>query len=204
MKKFERLIIYPLLIVSLFYSFSPSINQSNALEVFDEIITQKITIIDNKNGKCMELKYDKKNNRGEIQIKDNLGTTKLVGSYMIMQSNVVKKNNIMFSPITPGIVLNNKTSKITLGGHSYKSSNNKEMLQWNFGFSLFNSKEPEVIIGDSNNESGLIKLFNPHGDSLVNLGSTNLGHGGIWIYDKYGEDTRYYGHDSIANKKGSD
>lgn len=41
---------------------------------------------------------------------------------------------------------------------------------------------------------GTIATQNRYGDSLVLIAQTAQKHGGIWVYDKYGEASRGYGH----------
>ena len=56
MHKYERYIIYPLLIIALFYGMSgKDIIESNAQQVYDEIIAKKITVVKPNNKNSIEI-----------------------------------------------------------------------------------------------------------------------------------------------------
>lgn len=57
-----------------------------------------------------------------------------------------------------------------------------------------NKDWPQVGISVPNEEGGYILLTNRHGDRLVAMGSELLGHGGVRVWDKYGEMSKFYGH----------
>ena len=43
-------------------------------------------------------------------------------------------------------------------------------------------------------DSGIVRICNKNGDEIVTIYQTEEGHGGIWIYDRYGEYPTFYGH----------
>lgn len=46
MKKFERFIIYPMLFIAIFFSFTDDgVQQTTAQQVYEEIIAKKITVV---------------------------------------------------------------------------------------------------------------------------------------------------------------
>ncbi len=59
MFKFERFIVYPLLIIALFYSMTGQKIMANAKQVYDEIVTKKISIVDDSGQTLLTMKKEK-------------------------------------------------------------------------------------------------------------------------------------------------
>ena len=85
MHKYERFIIYPLLIFALFYGMSGSdVIQSNAQQIYDEIITKRLSII-NKDGERKVLMTTSKDG--------NVALIKFEGGIMGTKGSQIYLNN---------------------------------------------------------------------------------------------------------------
>lgn len=63
------------------------------------------------------------------------------------------------------------------------------------GYSLFSNVENNIIafLGAGADNSGILQLNNEKGDERAIIGSVDkTGHGGIWLYDRYGDKWRSY------------
>ena len=77
MHKYERFIIYPLLILALFYGMAGDQVMTSAQKVYDEIVAKNISIV-NEQGERILLIGNDVNGSGSIDLYDNEGD-KLIG-----------------------------------------------------------------------------------------------------------------------------
>lgn len=198
MKKFERFIVYPLLIIALASSFLGGGVKTNAFEFFDTILARRIIILDDTSEEMITMGWEKnetfKTRNGYINIYGPLGNTALKGSYI----NLNSKNEDSFVGISgtiPSISIKiNESDLMQLGSAMIK---NVAEEKFNFPYGLVYSQNniPSVQIGRDSEGNGLLLAHNKHGDDLISIGANLSGHGLINIYDKYGEDWRSYRHE---------
>jgi hypothetical protein len=101
MKKFERYIIYPILFIVLFFSFSgDDLHQTTAQQVYDEIIARKITIVNEDGQKMSEISSDIVNINHKNKTKEygNMKFYSEKGDLMV-EIGVIPKNILFKRPI---------------------------------------------------------------------------------------------------------
>ena len=239
MHKYERFIIYPLLILALFYGMAGDQVMTSATKVYDEIIAKKISIVDDNGKEIIKMGLDRDfehSDRGIIKI---MGSG-LKGKAKEKSEEISDKKYLNIMEITNSFIKtkffdkenpDNITTESTLSSSNLtiKTSSGKQILK--LGKNL--KKYPDDYFGKDNDdyydmtssmgldiyfkdypfkdnvmtknsifslistETGVqMNLFNAHGDDIIKLGKTTNGHGGIWIYDKYGENSASYGHNN--------
>lgn len=83
MQKFERFIIYPMLFVALFFSFSDNgVQHTIAQEVHDEIVAKNVKIVDGEGNVKIDLRKSIVHESGDITIYDNNGGSMNLGPYL--------------------------------------------------------------------------------------------------------------------------
>lgn len=142
MKKFERFFIYPLLFVALFYIIVGNQEPvTNAEQVFDELIAKKVTIVNNKGAKIIDLS----------STKDNCG--------MILTYDD-KENCETILSSSP------------YGGY----------------LGICSMDETAAMISVSDEGTGVIRTNNKYGQTSVLIYQTEQKNGGVFVFDKYGEE----------------
>jgi len=242
MSKYERFIIYPLLIVTLIFALigNPVLlaNQENEdkkpiklseieipaikrkTQVFDRIEAKEI-VIKNSDGVEVVVIKDHPFMGGVIETYTDEGTKSIsMASESFALSRILVRDK----------VLNYQTSGS--GGRIETYNEDGEMVNLitsnSNGSGMIKTFNKEGMIGtsmESNSESniincepgGMIGTYNKEGDMVsiiatdtegggvvetyrdlsacrVIIGQTEKGHGGIWVYDRYGEYPAFYGH----------
>lgn len=216
MKKWERFIIYPLLIISLVYSFGGIQTATNAKKVFDKIVAKEIAIVDD--GKeLIKLSGHKAGGnevvQGAIEVFNKTKGMKLrafPGSLQVRYGDKNKNSEVSISAIPKATfmdfkVFNKKTNKLekiqirnSFIENSLKIYDSVKLDESQSEISLA-LENPSIFLGSSNS-TGEMSLYNEHRDPLIFIGESKKGHGLINIYDKYSEDFRSYTHtDNINN-----
>ena len=199
MKKFERFIVYPLLIIALASSFLGGGVKTNAFEFFDTILARRIIILDDTSEEMITMGWEEnetfKTKNGYINIYSPLGSTALKGAYI----NLNSKNEDAFIRISgtiPSIRIKMNESELMQLGSAMIKNAKEEKFDFPYGLIYSQNNIPSVQIGRDSGGNGLIRTHNKHGDDLVVIGShVTKGHGLINIYDRYGEEGRSYRHD---------
>jgi len=181
MSKYERLLIYPLLILALGYGFlgNPSMQASQETAVFNRIEVSEIVI---------------KNDDGEDII--NMGSIDRVMGRGDQDGMIEIKNNkgergVMLRAFPDGglVILGQLVS-------SFYEGNIIELrtgTRFDYGFAKIEIGNPPETY-PLTQSGGSIEIFNDRGERSVFLGQTEGDHGGIWVYDRYGEYPAFYGH----------
>ena len=179
MKKFERFIIYPLLIVALFYSFAGEQVTTTAQDVIDKLIVREISVIDDEGIETINI------------------TSDVIGGKIVVNSTF--SEDIRLNIESTGLMLLSELSQTSLGFDGmYISNENINTGFRNGSISVWETtpfgEESNLYahIGLDDNENAGIVLNNNNGDQLIGIGADTNGHGLINIYDKYGEDWRSY------------
>lgn len=190
MRKFERFIIYPMLFIAIFFSFTnDGVQQTTAQQVYDEIIAKKITVV-NEIGEELITLHKGKSMGGRIDMYTS--SSALLGNKKKSDPDdgLDEKHISIVTNFNGGMIKTFSGENITslLGGGE------KARL------SIYSDKK---IKGKQNiktyiNSNGVFK-FNDKGNITIGIGTTasdengqGKGHGLINIYDKYGEDYRSY------------
>ena len=184
MKKFERFIIYPLLIVALFYSFAGEQVTTATENVIERLVVREISVV---------------NDEGVENI--NIGSNNLVGGRIKIEDTMFNKDRRGFINITSGsISINNITEEssnsvslsslnVRVQDDDYETNISPSKVSLSESINMFvNPDAPKIIsFGIGENDNGIIKVNNSRGDSLIKVGSDDTAHGLIKIFDKYGE-----------------
>ena len=165
MKKFERFIIYPLLIMTLFYSFAGEQVTTTAQDVIDKLVVREISVIDEEGNEVVNIDSVPYHG-GEIMI------------YGGPSDSFSKISGYSFQT-----VIDNNMTLVSQLGFTIQQ----------FDEDPITPPKRFVDIGVSNNGNGYSILNNSHGDPLIYIGFNENGHGLINVYDKYGENWRSYG-----------
>lgn len=213
MSKHERFIIYPLLIMALVYGFigSPAIQARQETEVFERIEAKEIVI---KNGGDVEMVIIK----GDMSIGGTVATYTpdgIIGTSMYASPGIFKLNKdgeIELAHLGRGGRIKTYNEKgdevVVIGSNSFEGGEveiyNKDgikgagMLAIDGGGEVGAYNKDGVEVTSMSNalgvDSGIIRTYNKNGDEIVSIYQTEEGHGGIWIYDRYGEYPTFYGH----------
>lgn len=207
MKKFERFIIYPMLFIALFFSFADDgVQQTTAQDFFNEIITKKISIMNNDTKEVMVLEGT--DGGGRITLNSGKNEENIVitsdaedGSSLI----ALKKPNQDIGMILSAV--DNETG-IRLYGplNSYyeKDKTNMPSLSIissneNNGINIQGKAENSGLFVGNNDDNGGVGLMNikdygggivvydSYGDKMVEISKNGNKDGAIFIYDKYNE-----------------
>jgi translation initiation factor IF-1 len=215
MKVFERIFLYSIIAILIFHVFLVDERVESQPSFSEEIRTKKITIVNNEGAGVIELySYSAggvilvKNKRdvesvtigtavgggGNISVKKEDGTVvAIMGVTNIGGGKVSVKNEkgnevAGMAPNTDGdgrIWINNRDSvEVSFVGTNVNGSG------------LIGTSNKDGVLGTilaNTNNCGIIQTFNKNGHELVSISQTTEGHGGIWIYDRYGEYPTSYG-----------
>lgn len=107
MHKYERFIIYPLLILALFYGMAGDQVMTSATQVYNEIVAKDISILNNKGELAMRMTSDV-NGSGQIRLYDNEGR-----QLIYLGGNDVKKNEDPGGLITVSNKYHNKVISLS-------------------------------------------------------------------------------------------
>lgn len=181
MKKFERFIIYPMLFISLFFSFADDgMQTTTAQRVYDELIAKSIKIVDDKGSTLIELNSKKNEYLNGVYGEVNIGySEEAQNSKIRLNPNSIHLRNEMTFFDTEENELNYNEALIS----------SSEITFWNTNGKSGKEYKDEIRADFTKNK---IKLYNKHGDELVYIGKSKNKHGLINIYDKYGEDWKSY------------
>ena len=171
MSKYERLLIYPLLILALAYSFlgNPAMQASQETAVFNRIEASDIVIKNDQGTKVVSLGSTSLNG-GIVRTFNEDG---VLGTYMVTEfgGSVVTFN-------TDGVGVA-RIRGVNGGGE----------------LGLYNKNEvPGIIIGATPDSGGGIMTLNKEGNNSVLIGSTPEGDGGVWVNNRFGGFSAFYGH----------
>lgn len=161
MSKYERFIIYPLLLIALVYGFigSPIIQASQKkfdfslpTEVFDRIEAKEIVI------------------------------TNSDGVEVVVIGSTYDEGGLVETYSPEGVI---GAEMITITGGGGISTYNKDGVR---------VTDMASTIGDQGG-NGVVRIYNKNGRRIVFIERTTEGHGGLWVYDRYGEYPAFYGHE---------
>lgn len=205
MHKFERLIIYPMLFIALFFSFAgEEVQQTTAQQVHDELIAKSIKIVDDEGDTLIKLNTEKEvygeGEDGNIMLKDSEDKSKTTIGSGNIDLNADDNSTSLYSS---SIELNANKYTMKLGEYARMYEIEEELdAQVGYGIDIYSreNNDEENIVGKNSkfilytdsNEPPQMNLYNQHGDELIFLGADKDKHGLINIYDKYGEDWRSY------------
>jgi len=160
MAKWERYIVYPLLFVALFFS-----------------VARETKVLQAAGGIVDEIRADVVRAR-RVVISDSYGRSQveLVGGRITMDGSEGR-------------------AELTteFGGclRLQDTGNSEVRLEAGEGGGFMGAYNPEGELGFclvATKEGGSVRIFNPQGEPRVFLGTaTGTGHGGVWVYDKYGK-----------------
>jgi len=223
MHKYERYIIYPLLILALFYGMSGGniIKTVADNRVYEELVAKKITIVDDNGNEIATIK-DSKNKysnttEGEIRLyeykndsedQEEPVSSNLFNADSFMMGNIRMSGSdgkiilTQFDEITErhnkiilGTIRGHTLSFYGLGIYSTEEELNKQE-KFDFKYAFTNKDKNKNIIAGITSVGGnpTVSLFRNQGDNLVSLSTSTKGSGGLWAYDKDGEDSKYFGY----------
>ena len=185
MLKKERWIIYPLLMLSLFSSLVGVQVIKAQQEVLDMVVTKELRVVNDKGEIVASLSQE--DDQIKLVLDDGY-------SQIVLQT---------FPILGAGLSLTNvDKSTISLVTSSYASSLNlsyKEMTA-TMGVAEEDSRlefaGPEqtwyVMLGGDQKDGSYLYLNNEKGNRRASLFQSASGHGGLWLYDKFGEESRGY------------
>jgi len=194
MKKFERFIIYPLLIVALFYSFAGEQVTEATENVIDKLVVREISVVNDDDKEVI-----------------NIGSL-FSGYHGLINVYDVRDKEKMYSTISSGSfrVVNNmrtgSSASLSFTGVSLKRDD-----YWNFitsnSISISDDVEYYEIYDDDvpkrryislrvdDQSNAFFTINNQEGNPLLYLGpDSSSGHGLINVYDQYSESGKSYHH----------
>ena len=199
MKKFERFIIYPMLFIALFFSFSgEDVQQTTAQQVYDEIIAKNIKVVDDKGREAINLSGGNYNNKafGSITIYDPV---RMGGLYLMEGKN---ENDVFFKGTYDNITFIEEEKDKHEGSMSLDPK----------GLDIFNNNnqvsiQPEGIRlknGNTNISTDIypqqIQFHKENGNyPLVMLRKAPNNNGAVYIADKNKEKVGAYSYEGFVN-----
>lgn len=148
MKAFERIFLYTVLAILVFYVFLVDNNVESQVAIQEKIIAKNIIVVDDEGNEVLQISSIDKGGRIIINDKDG-------GMVIVMRAS--DEGGGMVATLTRDGVLG-------------------------------------TIMCSEDLYGGVISVFNNNWCERVKIGQTENGHGGIWVYDRYGEYPAYYGH----------
>ncbi|MFW6025371.1 MAG: hypothetical protein ACOCRX_03425 [Candidatus Woesearchaeota archaeon] len=209
MKKFERFIVYPLLIVALFYSFSGEQVTTATENVIDRLVVREISVINDEGVENINIGSNNLMG-GRIKIEDTMfneqhrGFTNItsqsvsINSITEERSNSVSLNSLGLKVQDDDYETNISPANVSLSEsiNIFVNPDAPKIISFGIGdndngaIKINNSSGDSLVkIGEDNgkNDNGVIKINNSRGDSLIKMGADDDAHGLIKIFDKYGE-----------------
>lgn len=187
MKKFERFIVYPLLIITLFFSMSGNQVMTEADQIYDEIIANKIKIVNNEGKEMITLgvKEDNSSNvsdHGEIIVMQDTSKyksklqTRIENGRILLNYFDDKSNNEAnsYTSLFGGSVNMKSNNNLLHLGENYRNfpdgfindeKNGEYDLSYGFGIDMyFKEKQEDAPVVTEN--STLTVSNNEHGSSI--------------------------------------
>lgn len=167
LNKYERFIVYPLLLIALFCSVGDNF-ASSASDVIDKITAREVCIVNEKGNIVMSLSS---NEGGGVLV---ISPGDLISGGIVMTTSTSRNAITVFDP--------DRNPAITLEGFN-KSLNNAHSIN------VFNDKGSKGVgvAGGNKETGGIVLCFNEYGIPLVAIAKDTNGHGAVAVYDKYGE-----------------
>lgn len=172
MSRYERFLLYPLLIVALIYGVmgNPVMKANPGTEVFERIEAREILI---------------KNGEGEVVISLSLNEEN-AGEVTVYNREGVRNAALRATEGGGGIATFNKEN--VMGAIVGTTEDGGSII-------TYNSKgEMGAAVGTTDN-GGVIGTFNRLGELIIFLDQTDDGDGIIYVFDKHGEIPAVYGHE---------
>lgn len=190
MHKYERFIIYPLLVLAFVYIAigNPSIDaQPGGEGVYDRIVVNEISLVNEDDKEVINIgtftlgPYD--SDIFDLDL-DSVNNYDNGDNENEKQEEILERPRIKLSdPDT------DRETKINLGRFSATDGENSVNLSPNWSALEGNiGIDGSILVND-----GTIQMANEHEDPRVYIGPSEDGHGLINVYDKYGEDWTSYG-----------
>lgn len=193
MAKWERYIVYPLLMVALFFGLSRETRVLDAAQgVIDEIRARRVVVVDEDGQEQVVLETDYGGD-GRLSVNNSRGTEMVslrvapYGGTLVVFNNAGTPVGLLRAYENGGVFgISNNAGTLVSG---LRADENGGAL------SIYNSKGFEGALLVATENGGLVRTFNAQGDPRVSINTAeDTGHGGVWVYDKYGEDYRVYGY----------
>jgi len=185
MLKKERWIVYPLLMLSLFSSLDLGVQVIKAQqEVLDLVVTKELRVVNDEgetvasishtegNGTSLILDYG---NRRAVIAASNLGSE----VFLLNGLKVIRLSSFdEFAHLN--IIYEQHSTQLTVTPED--------------GFLEFRGPKliEYLVLGGNEKSGGYLYTNNIKGDRRASLYQTASGHGGLWLYDKYGEKSKGY------------
>ncbi len=182
MKKFERLIIYPLLIVALFFSLPDGQITTATENIIDKLVVREISVVNDEGVETINIKGYSSIMGGEILV-DNLFVDK---GHTIIDAKGLQTRQENYSAKLNGLGLK-------MSDDNYQLNISNDSISIRETLTLGEPFNEYAYIGLSEGNDGMLVLNNSRGDNLISMGADIIdGHGVMNIYDKHGEDYRSY------------
>jgi len=219
MKAFERIFLYTVLTILVFYVFLVNDMVESQVAIQEEIKARNIVVVDDKGNEVVRLSTASEGGGGIWTFNENggLGTAMVsttIAGGIVKGGSVITYNqdgvivNTMTSNNEGGIIITANEDGVggtamlsTAEGGSIETYNSHGIR----GSTMATDDEGGIIITTNKDDvwgtamlstakGGEIVIYNKDGYGLVSISQTEEGHGGIWIYDKDGENPAVYGH----------
>ena len=162
MKKLERIFLYSVLAVLIFYVFLVDNNVESQVAIQKEIKARRIAIV-NDAGQAVVILYVDEDGYGRIEIADKGGNT--IAAFMGADED------------GGGIGILNKTGTPVAGMHVSKDGG---------GIDIANKDGISIANISANENGGAIGIFNKTGIPIAGMGAAKEGDGAIGIFNKTG------------------
>jgi len=195
MHKYERFIIYPLLIVALFLSFGGYDFGLEALETAERVVTDELVVMGEDMEPLVEIGTAEDELIGEygyIEVKGQYAESELTNSQMSFES---LENGFKSSLSTSNLSIVSDDHEVKIGSHIDFDAmlEEEEVRTATFGYNQFFDDTPILNMGPSEGEGGMIEVRNNRGNLSVVLSRNPDDHGLINVFDRYGDDWTSYG-----------
>lgn len=191
MLKKERWIVYPLLMLSLFSSLVGVQVLKAQQDVLDRVVTKELIIV-NDNGVETATIKNTYTGSAELLLNDGEGENMVelsahgTGASLTLNDRNHKTGIHLWAASQGGsLALSyDGNQQVDIVAHS------KGPEIWLGNFPDPNTKIRHIRIGSLLEAGGYLNLYNEKGDEIVSIFQNTRGNGGIWLFDKYGEDSR--------------
>lgn len=198
MARYERFVVYPLLFIALFCSLTGVSVVKASQEVLEKVITKELVVVNDAGKEIASIRSGNDPSTGvELCLNDadgammiTLGVGSLFGSRLILYTQEHREGAALYGGFYGAeLVMNyegeSRVSLRTLSSHSdltfYSHLKPGEIFP-----------KPDLVLGSRLNDGGFLDVYNDKGDRRASIFKNTGGHGGIWLYDKYGEQSRAY------------